>query len=377
MTAESILLYFKQGSSDKKYLVHLEEERSTLDNSLGWVVDFAYGRRNGPQKQGTKTKEPVSYDVAKKIYDKTIKDKIAKGYTPAESGVAGSATLRGKEVNQTGLIPQLVNEITEKEALDLFYKWDGNLHLQTKWDGERRGVVAGNRIFGANRRGLEVDLPDSIKYALGDIVRRTGLEMILDCEDMGSHLVIFDILKCGIHDLYQEGFGERIRYLDSLYEDIINFDCQDVLHVDLPTHPTCREDVERFIIRARRNKEEGVIFREAGAIYTPGKPNSGGPVLKLKFKASATVQVIAHNTGKNSVQMGVRNPLGGIGFIGNLTIPGKYMIPPEGCFIEVEYLNILRGDGARLYQPQYKGLRVSKTEADWYSSLKFKKEEDE
>ena len=77
---ESITLYFRQGSSDKVYQTAIEPEAG------GYAITFAYGRRGTTPQTGTKTNTPVSYDEAKRIYDKLVAEKTAKGYTPGESG---------------------------------------------------------------------------------------------------------------------------------------------------------------------------------------------------------------------------------------------------------------------------------------------------
>lgn len=50
----------------------------------GFVVTFAYGRRGGTLMNGAETLVPVPFGVARKLYDKLVKAKTAKGYV-AES----------------------------------------------------------------------------------------------------------------------------------------------------------------------------------------------------------------------------------------------------------------------------------------------------
>ena len=73
---ENITLYFRQGSSDKIYQAAIEPKDG------GYTVNFAYGRRGSTLSTGTKTQSPVPYAEAKAIFDKLVKEKIAKGYTP-------------------------------------------------------------------------------------------------------------------------------------------------------------------------------------------------------------------------------------------------------------------------------------------------------
>jgi bifunctional non-homologous end joining protein LigD len=76
---EQITLYYREGASDKVYQAAIEAADG------GYVVNFAYGRRGTTLATGTKTTSPVSFDDARKIYDKLVREKAAKGYTPART----------------------------------------------------------------------------------------------------------------------------------------------------------------------------------------------------------------------------------------------------------------------------------------------------
>ncbi len=65
---------FKDDKSDKVYHAYLIKE----DN--GFLVNFEFGKRNAKLQTGTKTLSPVAEADARRIYDKIIKDKKAKGY---------------------------------------------------------------------------------------------------------------------------------------------------------------------------------------------------------------------------------------------------------------------------------------------------------
>ena len=80
----------------------------------GFVVNFAYGRRGSTMNTGTKTQTPVDYDSAKTIYDKLVREKMAKGYTQGPDGTPYQNT--PKEDRVTGLLPQLLNPIDEQEV---------------------------------------------------------------------------------------------------------------------------------------------------------------------------------------------------------------------------------------------------------------------
>src|SRR5437870_281876 len=105
---ESITLYFKQGSSDKVYQTAIEPKDG------GYLVTFAYGRRGATLTTGNKTPTAVNYDAARAIYDKLIKEKTAKGYTPGENGTPYQHSDNAKQTS--GIAPQLLNPVDENEA---------------------------------------------------------------------------------------------------------------------------------------------------------------------------------------------------------------------------------------------------------------------
>jgi len=74
MNTQNITLYFKDAKSDKQYNASLEKSGKLF------VVNFAYGKRGGNLKEGTKTKTPVTYEKALLIYKKLVKSKTDKGY---------------------------------------------------------------------------------------------------------------------------------------------------------------------------------------------------------------------------------------------------------------------------------------------------------
>jgi len=102
-------LYYSEGSSDKEY--HAE----IVAIPGGNVVNFRYGRRGGTLTTGTKTSVPVDFAQAQKIFDKLIKEKTTKGYTPDLSGAAYQGTENAGL--KTGFTPQLLNPISEAEAM--------------------------------------------------------------------------------------------------------------------------------------------------------------------------------------------------------------------------------------------------------------------
>jgi bifunctional non-homologous end joining protein LigD len=105
---EQITLYFRQSSSDKVYQASIEPADG------GYVVRFAYGRRGTTLQTGTKTNTPVAQDEAKRIYDKLVAEKTAKGYSPGADGTPYQGT--DKAGQTTGIHCQLLNAIDEDEV---------------------------------------------------------------------------------------------------------------------------------------------------------------------------------------------------------------------------------------------------------------------
>src|SRR2546423_15324556 len=92
--AERITLYYRQGASDKVYHVAIEP------SGTGFVVTFAFGRRGSTLQNGSKTTSPVDHAEAHRIYEKLVKEKVQKGYTPGEEGTPYQQT--GKQERATG-----------------------------------------------------------------------------------------------------------------------------------------------------------------------------------------------------------------------------------------------------------------------------------
>lgn len=349
MLLDHISLYYTEGSSDKVYHIQLEAEPT------GFLVNFQYGRRGSALKADTKTKAPIAIADAKKIYDKLVKEKLSKGYTPGESGQAYQSTELAERV--TGLVPQLLNPIDEAEAKALLD--DPDWGLQEKMDGERRMVRVNAAVVGSNRKGLAVALPKGLAESLATLQG----EWVLDAEHIGDELHVFDVLVADNRPMGQHPYHVRHALLAESLPELAG------IHV-VPLS-TVTEDKHRTFAEVRDRNGEGVVFKHLASVYSPGRPASGGTQLKFKFQASATVQVLGQTLGKRSVAVGVQGE-GGLVPVGNVTIPANHELPEIGALVEVQYLYAYKGGS--LYQPVYKGLRADMSEPDYVSSLKLKAE---
>ena len=274
---ERATLYYRQGSSDKVYQARIEAVPE------GYLVHFAFGRRGSTMQTGTKTDRPVPYSTAKKLYDQLIREKTAKGYTLGEDGVPYQQTSRSSR--NTGITPQLLNAIERDEAsplLDADEWW-----AQEKFDGQRRLLLkSAGQVLGINRSGLVVPLPETI----ADLARSLGSsQFLLDGELVGEVLHAFDLLELDGEDLRSLTYRQRMMRLELLLD-----------HAGAAIRPvvTARNTIQKRAMfdELQRRNAEGIVFKRADASYAPGRPNSGGCQLKLKFVESASCLVAGSNS---------------------------------------------------------------------------------
>ncbi len=340
MSTEGITLYFTEGSSDKEYRAQLE------DTGNGWVVNFQFGRRGATLKHGTKTDTPILYGKAKPIYDKLVAEKMAKGYTPAESGAAFAKTDKAGLVS--GILPQLLNAVPREHAESLLTNPDWV--MQEKFDGERRlvRVSADGSIEGINRKGLVMPLPQG----LVDHLKQTAAHgaQVIDGEQIGEFFVAFDALEIDGQGVRALGFAQRYEALERRFSTLAP---QGNFAVALAYRNT--KSKEAHFPHLEANGREGVVFKRADAPYAVGRPNSGGDALKFKFVNTATLIVTAGRDGKRSVGLALLDASGAPVEVGNVTIPANHNIPAPDALAEVQYLYAY--PNGSLYQPVYRGER--------------------
>jgi bifunctional non-homologous end joining protein LigD len=348
---QRITLYYREGSSDKVYQAAIEPEGQLF------VVDFAFGRRGSTLTTGTKTASPVDYDRAKKIYDKLVREKMAKGYTQGPNGTLYQHT--EKEERVSGILPQLLNPIDEDEAKRLLK--DPVWAMQEKLDGRRMLVrKTAAEVHGINRKGLLIGLPETVFGS----ARSISSNFVLDGECVGDHFYAFDLLEWDGEDLRPVAYQRRLVKLSSLLNR------PGLKHIQFVETATDPENKERLFRHLQSGKKEGVVFKRLGAPYTPGRPNSGGNQLKLKFYATCSA-VVSQINDKRSVELRLLN---GQGWnpVGNVTIPANFQVPEVGQVVEIRYLYAFKESNA-LYQPVYLGPRKDvATHECVLSQLKYK-----
>lgn len=354
--AQSITLYYRDGSSDKVYQCSIEPSGDLF------VVNFAYGRRGTTLQTGSKTSSAVDFDTAKKIYDKLVREKTAKGYTPGEDGTPYQQS--GNEGRATDIRPQLLNAIEENEVQRLIK--DPAWCMQEKKDGRRLLLQRqGAAVHGINKKGLLVGLPSPIVVQAS----KFSTDLIIDGECIGDVLYAFDLMQIGGDSLVNRPYKERLALLIDLMEAPF------LSHIELVPTAFSPADKAALFNRLQVERKEGVVFKRLDAPYTPGRPSSGGTQLKYKFCATLSAVVAKVNT-QRSVEIRLLN---GDGWVtaGNVTIPPNHPVPKVGAVVEVRYLYALPGSGC-LYQPIYLGVRQDVEAHECVASqLKFKGGDDE
>ena len=352
---QHITLYYREGSSDKAYQATIETK------GQGYVVNFAFGRRGTTLQTGTKTQTPVDLDTATRIFDKLVTEKRAKGYTDGPDGTPYQHTETENRIS--GFLPQLLNPIDEPEVERLIN--DPQYCAQEKYDGRRILIrKEGSEIHGINRKGLLVGLPETIFGA----TRSIPGDFVLDGECVGDVFYTFDLIKGPGFDLRTTPYQTRLVGLLNLLALAMQ------RHIRYAETAFTSGQKQDLLHSLKRQNKEGIVFKQLGAPYIPGRPNSGGPQLKHKFYATCSA-VVSQINDKRSVELRVLNGKGWIP-VGNVTIPANQPIPTVGNVVEVRYLYAFRESNA-LYQPVLLGQRNDIEQHECrLSQLKYKREEE-
>jgi len=349
---DSVTLYFREGRSDKVYQCAVEPAGNGK-----FSVTFAYGRRGSTLNTGTKTSNPVGYDEAKRIFDRLVQEKMAKGYT---SGPDRTPYCGGNADKQpSGLLPQLLNPIDESEIQALID--DHHYCAQEKFDGRRMLLRKQGLVFeGINRKGLIVALPDSVLQAFS----RISDDCVLDGESIGDVFHAFDLLELNGTDLRTSAYRDRLTALMNLLASVQ----QRVIRFTETAYT--QEQKSRLFTKLRTAGKEGIVFKRLNAPYTPGRPNSGGPQFKYKFCATLSA-VVSKVNAQRSVEIRL---LGKDGWqsASNVTVPVNEAIPSVGEVVEVRYLYAFP-ESRSLHQPVFLGKRTDVEHHECMASqLKFK-----
>lgn len=352
MVLDQVSLEYRQGGSDKVYNVYLEEKND-------YYVTFEYGRRGSVLNTGVKIVTSFKAN-AHDVFNKLVREKMAKGY--AQTGkIPAPGSVVAPVKRASGFLPQLLNEIDREEVDD--YLTDDAWCMQEKFDGERRTLIFEDGVItAANKKGQEIGLSGEIGKAFLEFTAKATQTIILDGEDMGSYIAVFDKIT---RDEYQTRYTDLVLSVGTNNKTIRVCD----------TAWTTEEKVN-FFKELRARNAEGVVFRRKDSPYSPGRPTNYGPCIKFKFKDTASCIVLAQNVGKSSIKLGCVDHHKNLIAVGNTTVYANQTMPKVGDIVEVEYLYYYKGGS--LFQPVLKGIRNDVDESECLiSKLKLKPETDE
>jgi bifunctional non-homologous end joining protein LigD len=341
MQTERAELFFRQGSSDKVYHLRLEN----VDDQ--WSVQAQWGRR-GSALQSDMKASGVTYEEAKRVYDRILREKIGKGYQIAEATANGNAAISvglPTTKEHSGHTPELLTPIEEPEALQLAP--DVSWWFQQKFDGRRLAVQkTDGKYSGINKLGQIIPIDSRLAGKL-DLVQAEGF--LADGEITDSHFYIWDLLSVNDTDLRVQPYEIRYVHLTRLFRGV---------HETLRVCQTAMtlKDKRAFVKAMHEANAEGFVCKNRYAAYAGGR---AGQHYKCKFVATASFIVGPKPDKKASDShrsialylLDGQQPR----FMGTVGVPDRYPLPRVEQIVEVRYLYCHPGAEGKLIQAKYFG----------------------
>lgn len=360
---EHIYLYSCKDGSDKDYNLHLIPDTANPDL---WRLNYENGKHDAALKAKPKIEGAVPYEVAKKEFDKTVREKLTKGgYTPQGSGIAYQDVVPAER--KSGIEPQLLEAIPVEDVMARLD--DPNYVWQEKMDGERRPIrktTGGGAVtvIGTQREGLIIPLPTNLEQAVAALPIDS---CILDGEDLGQgRYAAFDLISCPEDPHGRRPYVARWAALQTLLRAAPS-DCW----VAIPT-ANSPEEARALLATVRARNGEGIVGKRRDAAYSPG--SNSRDQFKYPFRDRVTCFVERHDLTKRSVHIAVYDDAGAVMPLKKVTIPANFAIPAIGAVVDVEYAHAHRSGG--LARPVFKGVRGDRRlEHCVASQLKYKAEE--
>lgn len=360
ITHELTALRYVGGSSDKTYIAALVEDSSGL-----FSVECDYGRTGAVNKHTTKASGVTCYK-ARDAFNKVVTEKINKGY--AVVSAINEEIVRPFSKSSTAIQmvtshpAQLLNSIEEGDVSVLIES--GLWTIEEKMDGNRVqvGVIIHSSgiasIVGYNRKGQGIPLPINIvrKFECMQcacIKSEMAHAYLFDGELIGDVYYVFDCLVAGGEDISQIAYVKRRMRMKAELKQILSDQASIFI---VPLLPESMETIAKL----KETNSEGAVLKKKDSKYSAGRPNSGGPCLKLKFTDSVTCIVTGINQ-QRSVQIGLWSEAQSWADeprmidVGNVTVPPNKEVSKIGDLIEIRYLYMF--PGGSLYQPVFLSTR--------------------
>jgi bifunctional non-homologous end joining protein LigD len=341
MQTERAELYFQQGSSDKVYHLQLENVQDQ------WSVQAQWGRHGSALQSDVKVSS-TTYEEAKRVYDRILREKTGKGYQSAQ------ATANGNEAIAVGLpatkehsghTPELLTPIEEPEALLLAP--DATWWFQQKFDGRRLAVQKSEgKYSGINKLGQIIAIDPRLVEALNGVQAQGFLA---DGEITDARFYIWDLLSVNETDLSVQPYEIRYVHLTQHFRGV-----SEVLRV-CETAMTTKAKRD-FVKKMHSANAEGFVCKNRNAAYAGGR---AGQHFKCKFVVTASFIVGPKpekkaNDGHRSIAVYLLDD-DQQRFMGTVGVPDRYRLPKEGEIVEVQYLYCHPGPDGKLIQAKYFG----------------------
>jgi|GEM_PF-2734920 len=232
MKPQNTTLSFKDAKSDKVYNASLEKSGKLF------IVNFAYGKRDGNLKEGTKTPTPVTYEKALAIYEKLVKSKTDKGYQAATTNASSTKEAPKKPTKNPAkkAAKQTAKKKAKKPATKANEKARDTDALLTKLKAliksQKSPVALLNSLNETERNNLRPTVIELLKKKNSNLrklslvdkqifysfVEEFHKELLADSWFLGR-LAEFDVMK-DLIDHYRPAWLEkhmRVCYLDKMY----------------------------------------------------------------------------------------------------------------------------------------------------------------
>lgn len=359
-TVAQVTLHNNTGNSDKIY------ECIVVRSGDLYLVNTQNGRRGGSMTPRTKTKEPVSLEAAMKIFDGLVKEKKTDNYYVLEGDTTVAAPAASNDPTGAFHQPQLLNDIDRDVAMKLIE--DDEWVMEEKMDGKRIAVaISPSEVRISNKSARACGIPAPIVTAIQALrsLEYVGPVLYLeaDGELVGEKYHVFDIFAIDGSDLRQLPYETRAAHYAKLIgrNKALAGGVFDAIEAVETFYGTAAKRAAFELIEGRNG--EGVVFKRRDMVYAPGRPNSGGPALKFKFKESSTAICLGDSSdGKRSIRLGLLSSDGEMVNVGKVTVPPNQPVPQPNSLVEVQYL--YKYEGGSLFQPVLLGIRDDQNRED-------------
>src|SRR5260370_5755175 len=222
----------------------------------------------------------TSYEEAKRVYDRILREKTAKGYQIAQVSANGNEAIAvglPATKEHSGHTPELLTPIDEAEAL--LSAQDASWWFQQKFDGRRLAVQKSDgKYSGINKLGQIIPIDPRLAESL-DRVQAQGF--LADGEITDSRFYIWDLLSVNDTDLRIQPYEIRYVHLTQHFREV-----SDVLRV-CETAMTTKAKRD-FVKKMHSTNAEGFVCKNRNAAYAGGR---AGQHFKCKFVVTASLIV--------------------------------------------------------------------------------------